>query len=166
MPKGVVINSVARGEKRDGVLGTSCMARSINAEGGRGCDSCGKLRGLCSGMVMSMARWRKGKGRDAARLTVLVVGVFAGVGGPLVGNCRFDSSLGKSGTGGRALLSLNGFEKFFDADRDRLGAGASVLAVLSFVSAVAAFASGTAGATGPSGEGANQSGSAARPPFR
>ena len=80
-PKGAAVNSATRGENTEGVLGTSLNARSMVAEG------CARVipgigRGLCSGMVISICRTRKGRGREAARFTgaeaLIVFGVMTG----------------------------------------------------------------------------------------
>ena len=47
------MNSVARGENSDGVLGTSFIARSMIADDWRDVTS-GVIRGLCSGMFISI----------------------------------------------------------------------------------------------------------------
>lgn len=69
MPNGVAVNSVTRGENNDGVLGTSFIARSISAEGGRGTAIPGNMRGTCAGILISANLSRNGRGLDAGRLT-------------------------------------------------------------------------------------------------
>lgn len=160
MLNGVATNSDARGENKDGVLGTSFIARSMIV------DDCGKVipgitRGLWAGILMSMPRSLNGNGREAARLTVL--GFFCGGGGGgisgalPVGGVGGRVVLGKRGTGGSALFSC------IDAGRC---SGVTALAsfsntfVVEFVVAETAGADSTlVGVGGPSGDRTNQAGS-------
>jgi len=161
-PKGAAINSVSRGENKDGVLGTSLIARSIVAED---CARVmpGKWRGLCSGMVISIFRSRKGKGREAARLTVVEVLVGGGGAGSIGAFSEIAwvllSGFGNRGTGGRALLSLRGVARFSNTDSVSVD-GRSGFAVAVAVDGVSTGAGlGARGVRGPSGERTNQAGS-------
>lgn len=117
IPKGLATNSVARGENKDGVSGTSLAAKSMT-EVGRGIDIAGGGLGRCAGILRSSYLSRSGSGLEAARLTV--TGAGAGFGWFICALCNLLASElvsvaavplpfpGNSGTGGSALLSRKG----------------------------------------------------------